>query len=187
MAGLSCTDRSLSRIVEGRGIRSRLIVAGRELFLTNVSGVKAERRKIGRITPSLRRNIRVLLYCVNQSTSFSEAALGARGLKVQGIKEITAPASSSFSFLFFFNSISTISLAREQKYASASDLLGRARSVQGLKIAWDSDTLRANEDSCLFRKWRLIYLACARVSSRRAIARAAARRRRRKLVFLLNE
>lgn len=33
-----------ARIVEGRGIHSRLIVDGHELFLTNVSGVKADIR-----------------------------------------------------------------------------------------------------------------------------------------------
>lgn len=61
-------------------------------------------RKIGRITPSLRRSIRGY-YCVNQSTCFSEAALDVREDKVHRIK---------ISARSFFYSISMLSREREE-------------------------------------------------------------------------
>lgn len=145
MASLSYTNRESIRraSVEGRGIRSRLIVDGRELFLTNVSGVKADIR-----LAVLRRRVRSY-YCVNQST-FSTVALDARGDKVRRIK-INAHS--------FFYSISTISIslsrARERwkrrgRITSVSDLLDYSYSDQGENRLEFRHASRANGDRLPF-------------------------------------
>ena len=95
-----------SRIVEGRGIRSRLIADGRELFLTNVSGVKADIR----LAVLRRRCVVAFGAIVLRKSIYIFLRSGACGDKVQRIK-INA---YTFSWVFFIRWFNDLSRAKEK-------------------------------------------------------------------------
>jgi len=161
-----------ARIVWGRGEYDRLIVDGRELFLTNVSSVKADVRLAG-----LRRR-RVArarsYYCVNTQSARIPLREITRGDKMRKIKIAVR--------IFIFD---PDSIARERererkkginplcRYDRSSDLRRPFLSNQGANQAWNSAALRtwSRGDRLPFSQRGLIYFVRApRDSPLRTIA-----------------